>query len=210
MEGYVLAQGERVATLELAGLARDIREHSGWRSSRHAEIINDQGRERGCLGVVAILTGSEWTGASAMAASEQDRQQITALIEQYRRGFAAMDVEGLKAIWDQDYDNILSIPQEKPQPVRGWAGVEQYYESVARLFERVMTMTVSDVSLDVFGDVAYAYCVFHFEGEMQGQRHVADGRDTFILRRKSGIWKVIHYHESRPGPVAVIEAGESR
>ena len=73
-----------------------------------------------------------------------------------------------------------------------------------------MTMTVSDVSLDVFGDVAYANCVFHFEGEMQGERHVADGRDTFILRRKSGIWKVIHYHESCPGPVAMIEAGESR
>jgi ketosteroid isomerase-like protein len=195
MEGHVLTQGERVATLELAGLARDIREHSGWWSSRHAQINN---------------TGTEWTGASAMAASEQDRQQIMALIEQYRRGFGAMDIEGLKAIWDQDYDNILYIPQEKAQPVRGWASVEQYYESVARLFKRVMTMRVSDVSLDVFGDVAYAYCVFHFESEMQGQRHVADGRDTFILRRKSGIWKVIHYHESRPGPVAMIEAGESR
>jgi ketosteroid isomerase-like protein len=145
-----------------------------------------------------------------MAASEQDRQQIAALIEQYHRGFAAMDVEGLKAIWDQDYDNILYIPQEKAQPVRGWAGVEQYYESVARLFKRLMTMTVSDVSVDVFGDVAYAYCVFHFEGEMQEQRHLADGRDTFILRRKSGIWKVIHYHESRPGPVEMIEAGASR
>ena len=39
-----------------------------------------------------------------MTASEQDRQQIAAVIEQYRRGFATMDVEGLTAIWDQDYD----------------------------------------------------------------------------------------------------------
>ena len=47
-----------------------------------------------------------------MTASEQDRQQIAAVIEQYRRGFATMDVEGLKAIWDQDYDNIIYVPQE--------------------------------------------------------------------------------------------------
>ena len=52
-----------------------------------------------------------------MAASEQDR-----------RGFATMAVETLKGIWDQDYDNILYIPQEAAQPVRGWAGVEQYYK----------------------------------------------------------------------------------
>jgi ketosteroid isomerase-like protein len=136
-----------------------------------------------------------------VAASEQDWHQIAAVIEQYRRGFATMDVEGLKAIWDTDYDNIIYIPQERAQPVRGWAGVERYYEGVAGLLERVKVMTVSDVSVDVLGDVAYAYCVFHFEGEMRGRSHVAEGRDTFILRRKGGVWKVIHYHESRPGPV---------
>jgi ketosteroid isomerase-like protein len=145
-----------------------------------------------------------------MTASEQDRQQIAAVIEQYRRGFATMDVEGLKAIWDQDYDNIIYVPQEMAQPVRGWAEVEQYYKSVAEFLERVRTMTVGDLSVDVFGDVAYAFCIFHFEGEVKGQSHIADGRDTFILRRKSGTWKVIHYHESRPGPIPMTEEGGAR
>ncbi|HXG67285.1 MAG TPA: nuclear transport factor 2 family protein [Blastocatellia bacterium] len=147
-----------------------------------------------------------------MAASEQDRQQIAAVVEQYRRGFVTGDIEGLKAIWDQDYDNIIYIAQEAARPVRGWAGVEQYYKHVDGLFEPARTMTVSDLSVDVFGDVAYAYCVFHFEGKFKGQSEpfLADGRDTFILRRKSGTWKVIHYHESRPGPVAMTEEGETR
>ncbi len=134
-----------------------------------------------------------------MAASEQDFQQMAAVIEQYRRGFATLDVERLKAIWDKEYDAIIYIAQEKAQPVRGWAGVERYYEGVAGLLERVRVMTVSDLSADVLDDVAYAYCVFHFEGEMKGRSHVADGRVTFILRRKGGAWKVIHYHESRLG-----------
>jgi ketosteroid isomerase-like protein len=145
-----------------------------------------------------------------MTASEQDRQQIAAVIEQYRRGFATVDVEVLKAIWDQDYDNIIYIAQEMAQLVWGWTGVEQYYERVAESLERVRTMTVSDLSVDVLGEVAYAFCTFHFEGEVKGQSQprIADGRDTFILHRKSGMWKVIHFHESCPGPVPITEEGK--
>jgi site-specific recombinase len=82
-----------------------------------------------------------------MAANEQDGQQIAAVIEQYRRGFATVDLEALKAIWDQDYDNIIYITQELAQPVRGWAGVEHYYKRVAESLERVRTMMVSDLRL---------------------------------------------------------------
>ncbi|RFA26584.1 hypothetical protein CAI21_16605 [Alkalilimnicola ehrlichii] len=140
-----------------------------------------------------------------MSSSSQDRQEIAAVIEQYRRGFATMDVEVLEAIWDQDYHNIIYLAQEMAQPVYGWRGVEQYYRRVSGFLERVSAMTVSDLSLDLFGDVAYAYCNFHFEGEAQGQSHSADGRVTFILHRKRGTWKVIHYHESAPGPLAVTD-----
>jgi ketosteroid isomerase-like protein len=136
-----------------------------------------------------------------MATSEQDRQQIAAIIEQYRRGFATVDVEALKAIWDQDYDNIIYIPQELAQPVQGWAKVEQYYQRIAGSLAGVRMMEVSDLSVDVLGEVAYAFCTFHFEAELKGQSEprIADGRNTFILHCKSGVWKVIHYHESRPG-----------
>ena len=60
-------------------------------------------------------------------------------------------------------------------------------------------MEVSDVAVGILGDTAYAFLRFHFEGEIKGQPHRADGRVTFLLHRTSGIWKVIHYHESRPG-----------
>jgi ketosteroid isomerase-like protein len=64
-------------------------------------------------------------------------------------------------------------------------------------------MTMSDWSAGVIGDVAYAFCTFHFEGEISGNQHTADGRNTFILRHKNGAWKVIHYHESSPGPFEI-------
>lgn len=137
-----------------------------------------------------------------MRAVEQDKQDVAGVIEQYRRGFATLDVATLTAMWDQSYDNIIYIPLEAAHPVRGWGAVEQYYNRVARLL-RARVMTVSDLSVDVIGDVAYAFCTFHFEGEISGNKHTADGRNTFILRRKNGAWKVIHYHESGHGPLEI-------
>ncbi|MGI8485969.1 MAG: YybH family protein [Thermomicrobiales bacterium] len=134
-----------------------------------------------------------------MTVPEQDREEIAAIIEHYRRGFATMDVEELKEIWDEDYDHIIYIAQEMAQPVRGWAGVERYYQRVAQILGPGNTMAVSEEATDVLGDVASVFCTFHFEGEASGKSHIADGRVTFLLHRKSGTWKVIHYHESRPG-----------
>jgi ketosteroid isomerase-like protein len=135
-----------------------------------------------------------------MAARAQDRRQITEVIAQYRRGWEAMDCNQLTAIWDRDYDNSISIPLEAAQPVRGWAGVEECYKNVAAFVERVKTMRISDLSVDVFDDVGYAFCHVHaeigFKG--QGQPLVLDARDTFLLRRTGGAWKVIHSHASRP------------
>jgi ketosteroid isomerase-like protein len=135
-----------------------------------------------------------------MAAREQDRRQIAEVIEQYRSGWETMDCNGLKAIWDRDYDNSISIPLEAAKPHTDWAGVEEYYKNVAAFVEWVKAMRVSDLSVDVFGDIAYALCHVHAEVAFQGQSQplILDARDTFILRRKGGAWKVIHYHESRP------------
>jgi ketosteroid isomerase-like protein len=137
-----------------------------------------------------------------MATSEQDRQQIAAVIEQYRRAFIEIDMEVFKATWDQDYNNIIYVPQERAQPVRGWTELERYFDSVEGAFKRVTTMKISDVSVDVLGDVAYAFFTYHFEAEAKDRNEpfIVDGRNTLILHRKTGTWKVIHYHGSPPGP----------
>src|SRR5215204_1704223 len=89
---------------------------------------------------------AESEGEHMLPGHEQDSQQIAAIIEQYRRGFATLDVAALTGIWDQNYDQIIYIAQEMAQPAHGWAGVERYYQGVAGFLEQVKTMEVSDVS----------------------------------------------------------------
>lgn len=56
-----------------------------------------------------------------MSVSDEDRIQIIEAIELYRCGFAAIDVEALKGIWDRDYERIIYIAQELAEPLRGWS-----------------------------------------------------------------------------------------
>jgi hypothetical protein len=58
-----------------------------------------------------------------MEEETHERQQIAAVLEQYRRGFATAERADLTAIWDQDYDPIIYIALERAEPLRGWAAV---------------------------------------------------------------------------------------
>jgi len=130
-----------------------------------------------------------------------ERQHIAAVLAQYRLGFATAQRATLTAIWDQDYDTIIYIALERAEPLRGWAAVEHYYTRVLAQFVGHNSMTISDLVIDIAGDLAYAFCSFHFEGQVTGHDtpRIADGRTTFVLHRKAAMWRVIHYHESRRG-----------
>ena len=129
-----------------------------------------------------------------------DRDEIAALVEVYRAGFATLDAIKLQSIWDRDYETIY-CPIELAAPIRGWPAIEQYYRRVTHHLMRAHFMEIANLSIDILGDTAYAFLTFRFEGEVAGKSepHKAEGRTTFIFRRKDGVWKGIHYHESATG-----------
>src|SRR5688500_11209887 len=100
---------------------------------------------------------SQWGVCSCWWRSHSGHMLSTASRPQTRRqrrpeqrcGFASLDVEALKIIWERDYDQIIYIAQELAEPVKGWAEVAQYYQRVVRFLEQVRTMVLSDVSVDV-------------------------------------------------------------
>jgi hypothetical protein len=64
--------------------------------------------------------------------------------------------------------------------------------SFGLFFSITWVMTVSDLLVNVLGrDLHFLH--LHFEGEISGNKHTADGRNTLILRRKNGAGKAIHY-----------------
>jgi ketosteroid isomerase-like protein len=130
------------------------------------------------------------------------QEEITRLIETYRAGWADLDADILESIWDRDYE-IIYCPSELAAPLRGHAALSAYFTNVVRDIQAVHSMEISDVWIDEFGDIAYAFFNFRFVGDMPGQTepHIVNGRNTIICHRVGGKWKGIHYHESLQGPL---------
>lgn len=135
-----------------------------------------------------------------MGIMENDIETVGEVLEQYRVGFATLDTQMLNQIWDQQYKKIVYIPMEATAVLRGWDDVQAYYRRIAKILD-TQKMQLSDISIDTLGEMAHAFCRFHYEGKVNGREHMVDGRCTFVMHRKDGAWKVIHYHESQPGPI---------
>jgi ketosteroid isomerase-like protein len=129
-----------------------------------------------------------------------DDEVLATLVETYRWGFEALDAAALTSIWDPDFD-VIHCPIERAEPVRGSAAIAAYYEGVVARFARVDTMTISNLTIEVLGDAAFAFLDFHFAGDLaDGSGPFAlDGRDTFVFRRRGESWAAIHYHGSQAG-----------
>ena len=132
-----------------------------------------------------------------MVASRQERQQVEAVIRDWMSAFESIDIERVKSLWDKDYPNLLYIAEENDDHLEGWAAIDQYYNGLADLVES-MDWAIDNLVVDVFGDAAYAYHTFLVHADVKGLDHKieANGRNTFVLRRVGGGWKIIHYHES--------------
>ena len=132
-----------------------------------------------------------------MVATQQERQQVEAVIREWLSAFESKNMERVKALWDQDYPQLLYIAEENNDHISGWAAIDNFYNGVPDTVES-MDWTIDNLTVDVIGDAAYAYFTFSVGSEPKefDHRMVFNGRDTFVLHRTGGQWKIIHYHES--------------
>ena len=132
-----------------------------------------------------------------MVANQQDKSQVEAVIRDWQAAFTAKSVERLKDLWDKDYSQLMYIAEEDNDPHRGFDAISKYYSNIPE-FVKSLDWTVKETTVDVIGDMAYAYVEFVVKAELKDVDHqmTFDGRNTFILKRTDGQWKFIHYHES--------------
>ena len=128
--------------------------------------------------------------------ASQDEQQVQEVIDRWMSALNACDTEAVKTVWDESYPDLIYIAEENNDALHGWEGVEGYYNGLADVSEANWEM--DNVKIDVMGDVAWVYLTYVVEAHLMGfgRTMVFPGRNTFILRKNEGEWKIIHYHES--------------
>ena len=132
-----------------------------------------------------------------MTTNEQEKRQVEATIQEWKSALLATDPDRLRALWDQDYPQLLYIAEENDDPITEWAAISKYYDGLREFVEK-LDWGAFDLSADVLGDAAYAYVSFSIKAKVKGIDHAMEfnGRNTFILHQKGGQWKIIHFHES--------------
>ncbi len=142
---------------------------------------------------------------------QEDKDAIAKALTEWGAAFSSepIDVEGMKAIWDETFEHPVYQPEEFFEPWTSWAEIRAYWERVPDLI-KVRGFAPIDMDINVHGDVAWVWVRAYATLMMlkDGNR-MLDGqaRMTYVFRRRNdGQWKVIHYHESRPTHPSIEEA----
>ena len=138
-----------------------------------------------------------------MGGDEEARRQVEDVIQRWKTAMEVQDVERRAAQWDQQYPSPIFMFEDVEEPLRDWAAIRKYYTQMPAL-----DWALRGLSTGVAGDLAYAFCNFSVEADIDWEQpgfyvrepsakaRVFDGRITFVLRNSHGTWKIVHYHES--------------
>ena len=130
-------------------------------------------------------------------ASQQENQEVESVIREWNAGFNNKDIPRIKAQWDQNYPQLIYIAEENNDALLDWASINNYYDGLTDAVDS-LKFNIDNLTVDVFGDGACAYLTFLAKAQIKGMDHemTFNGRNTFVLRKTAGQWKIIHYHES--------------
>lgn len=133
------------------------------------------------------------------ADTDSSRSAVKTLVEKWTAAFIKKDVPTLRALWDDKYDGLVYQAEEFAAPLVTWLHIKHYYRDVLGLvLEKVEKFERTGLWIDVLGDVAFAYTISDAVMMIahSPDPYKASVRQTFVVRKVSGAWKIIHYHES--------------
>jgi len=126
----------------------------------------------------------------AQAGPKEEAMQV---VEKWSKAFADADLDGIMSLYASDalffgtLDKTLTT-----QP----AGIREYFER-ALFFGRPRTATLQDHSVATLGDSLVVVAGLDMvTGTRDGKVVSAPGRITFVLEKRAGDWKIIHFHRS--------------
>lgn len=129
-----------------------------------------------------------------METQAADKNEIRVLLDRYAQGWRDADPELLIGTWD-DSDHSLYLASEKPAPIFGREAILQYYKDALAVYP-ITKMEISGVEIELFEDLASAFCNIEIGFKAGSNEYVVFPRATFLLRRSGVEWRCIQYHES--------------
>lgn len=127
--------------------------------------------------------------------TNEDRTAIQKLLDDFALGWRTMDAVRLKSAWDAEYADASCVASERDACLWGFAAISHYYEEATAMFP-ITSMDIHNIRIVPADGVAFAFCDISIGFILNGQEMVVHPRATFVLRKRAGAWRILHYHES--------------
>ena len=123
----------------------------------------------------------------------QDEQEIANANLAFYRAFESLDIKRMEAVWASSSEIQCGHPGWRM--LRGWGPV---MESWKRIFDNTPTMrfTLTDVKIEVRGDIGWATLYENLNSSIQGQNYSAAILTTNMFQKTAEGWRMILHHGS--------------
>lgn len=125
--------------------------------------------------------------------SVSDAAAVEGANARFYRAFEALDLAAMDAVWAHG-EHVRCVHPGWPL-LCGWEAVR---ESWRRIFDTTeeMRFTLSEVNVNVSGDLAWVTGIENILSEVGGRVSVTAILATNLFERDGGGWRLIHHHAS--------------
>jgi ketosteroid isomerase-like protein len=119
--------------------------------------------------------------------------------------FMNQDLDSQLALWDDSYPNPTLLPTRQAFPFKSWPEIANYYGTHMPIM-KLRRWHLAKLTVDLLSrDLAFAWALVEAETEKSSHEihpgpdldnGLWPGRVTWVLRRSSGKWKIIHSEDS--------------
>jgi ketosteroid isomerase-like protein len=122
-----------------------------------------------------------------------DKQDVAKANAEFYRAFETLKIEEMEKVWAKNADIQCGHPGWRV--LRGWGPV---MESWKRIFGNTPSIrfTLTDVKVEVRGDIAWVTLYENLNSSIQGQDYSAAILTTNIFQRTPEGWRMILHHGS--------------
>ena len=126
---------------------------------------------------------------------------VRAANDRFYRAFESLTLAEMEAVWAHG-EHVACVHPGWPR-LSGWSAVRDSWEAIFRN-TREMRFTITDVQVELRGDLAWVLCTENILSEARGNLSVTAILATNVFERRGGDWRIVHHHASHilaaPGP----------
>lgn len=128
----------------------------------------------------------------------EDEREIRDLIDRYAAAVETADPNDAAQVWETSEEVSFIQPRGHQ---KGWEEIKTgfYDKTMGENFsKRKLTVEEPTLAIRVYGDAAWAefYWTFHATMRKDGSPITTKGRETQVLRKTPGGWRIVHVHYS--------------